>query len=457
MLTSSSLRRIAFFASASLLVPVSLIAQSGETLETGTATITVEQTGPEEGVVGAWSFIRPDHSRVELKERTSHVFENTPAGSYTIIATPPSGAAAVVDVWLNGTKTTTADLPQITFTVGDGDSVRVLITFTYTRFGKVSASSDPPGLSFVIDGPNEMRYTGITPAEFLRMPEGLYSIQFDPIEGCVTPKPTSGRMVKDGRIDFSVRIVCDNLAESSQQQDKERALLYVNILVNGVQIVFDDVPMAEWFATYVHAALRTGIMSGYRDMEGKLTGKFGPGDHVTLSQLAKVAHEVAAIDELKDRTLPENLRARDTWFSDYYASAERLDWLVYRNVRDDPERPATRSEVVCTLLQVLDVERVWPTGERFTDVRRKTPYADCIETAARDGLITGDVDASGIAIGSFGPERPINRAEFSKMLSIAMSLYGEKSQEIQGNYSDEEEEIRARATRKASSSSARAR
>ncbi|TSC57100.1 MAG: S-layer domain-containing protein [Candidatus Peregrinibacteria bacterium Greene0416_62] len=251
---------------------------------------------------------------------------------------------------------------------------------------------------------------------------------FDPIEDCITPKPKSDKLLDKGRVQFSMKVVCAKLDQLPQARTQENALEFITVSIGNEQVTFDDVKTREWFATSVSTAIRTGIMSGYKGTDGKLTGKFGPSDTVTLAQLAKVAHRLAGIDETKDRTLAENERARGTWFADVYASAERNHWLAYQSIRENPERSATRSEVVCTLLQALDIPRLWAKGKLFSDVTTFTPYADCIETAAADKLITGD-DA-----GTFRPESPINRAELSKILTTAMSIYGEKTAEIRGNY-----------------------
>jgi hypothetical protein len=264
--------------------------------------------------------------------------------------------------------------------------------------------------------------------EFGNVPIGQYTILFDPIEDCIAPKPKSDKLLHGGRIQFSMRVVCAKLDRLPQARTEVNALEFITVTVGDEQVTFDDVKTNDWFATSVHTAIRTGIMSGYKGLDGKLTGKFGPGDSVTLAQLAKVAHGLAGIDEKNNRTLPLNERARGTWFAEVFASAERLGWLAYRSIRENPERPATRAEVVCTLLQALGIPRIWPTGQRFSDVSALTPYADCIETAAESKLVSGD------ASGTFGPDRPINRAELSKIITTAMDIYKEKTAEIRGNY-----------------------
>lgn len=394
----------------------------------GYARMVVEQVGPEEGVTGVWSLLKPDYKRVDMGETTGYTFEKTPAGNYTIVATPPSGATTSIELWRGSSQERRVDLPQISFFAGDGDSLRIVITYVYTRVGKISVTSEPQGLSYTMKGPNNLTYTGTTPMEYTDAPIGQYTITYDKIEGCIAPKPKSDKLLHGSRIQFSIKVVCDRLDQLPQTRMEENALEFVTVSIGDERVTFDDVRTKEWFAASVHAAIRTGIMSGYKGPDGKLTGKFGPGDRVTLAQLAKVAHGLAGIDESKDRSTPQNERARDTWFSDVYASAERRGWLAFRAIREDPSRPATRAEVVCTLLQALDVPRLWPKGTKFTDVTSLTTYADCIETVAVDGLVSGDDD------GTFGPERPINRAELSKILVTAMDIYGEKTAEIRGNY-----------------------
>ncbi len=428
MIQSRSSMRTAIVMCAALAVPLFSFAQSAPA-STGNVTVTVEQSGPAEGAAGEWSMLKPDYKRVEMGKKISHAFENAAPGHYTVIATPPSGASAEMDVVIGDQEPQLTNLPQISFLAAEGDVIRVHITFTYTSVGKISVNSTPAGLTFVMRGPDERTYTGTTPAEYLDAPIGLYSLTYDPIRNCAEPKPQSDQLTKNGRITFSITISCDRMDLLPQTRVGEKSLQFVSVSIGEQRITFTDVPIDTWFATFVNTAVRTGIMSGYKGADGAYSGSFGPGDSVTLAQLAKVAHKISDTDETESRTLPENLRARNTWYADFYASAERHHWVAFRNPRENPEREATRSEVVCTLLQSLSVARIWPTGVRFTDVSATTPYADCIETAAKDGLVAGD----GVA-GTFGPDRPVNRAELSKMLVSAMEIYGEKTAEIRGSY-----------------------
>ena len=121
----------------------------------------------------------------------------------------------------------------------------------------------------------------------------------------------------------------------------------------------------------------------------------------------------------------ENARAKNQWFEQFFASAEQLHWEVWRDRRVDPARPATRAEVVATILRALKISTMWAEGKTFGDVHPTHPYANAIETAALDGLI----DAGG----NFRPNDPINRAELAKMAAQAAEIYIEDTSEVQGD------------------------
>ncbi|TSC57099.1 MAG: hypothetical protein Greene041662_1074 [Candidatus Peregrinibacteria bacterium Greene0416_62] len=93
------------------LIPAALFAQSGTTV-TGKATLMVEQTGPQEGVAGEWSLLKPDFKRVNMGQKMAHTFLDAAAGNYTIITTTPSGASTSMKLWLNDQLLKSVELPQ---------------------------------------------------------------------------------------------------------------------------------------------------------------------------------------------------------------------------------------------------------------------------------------------------------------------------------------------------------
>lgn len=398
--------------------------------ESGVGRIIIDQETPLEDIYSQWTLIKPGN--IEQMGRHQHQnIDNTPIGNYTLIVQPLDSATAYINVSVNDELSFTNEHPQATFTLESDDVIHVVISNVFLRIGTISVTSEPPGVEFTITGPNEFESTGATPASYLEMPEGLYTALFHEIEGCIPDQQRSDRLEKDGRITLSLTISCEGMENLVQTQDQQKSFIYVTTTINGQSISFTDVLIDEWFATHVNNTLKTGIMSGYRDAEGNITGEFGPQNNVTIAQLAKIAHETAGLDESRVHTRPTNLRAQSTWFEQYFASAEKRGWQVFEDKRINPGRNATRSEVVATLLQAMDIPRYWPKGEMFTDVRMTTPYSSSIETAATDEIVSGNTDEEGNPTGEFRPDDPINRAEMAKIISLAIELYGQDTSDIQ--------------------------
>jgi len=382
------------------------------------SSITVKQT-PADGfplILGNWVLLKPDGTRTTTNV-ASQSYEAPPIGNYLLNVLPPSGMEATVTLTLNG-ETIVIDKPQAAFQLNEGSVVDLSIHYTLTQFGKVSVDTSPPGFPYSLSGPDGAIYTGVTPGFYDPMPVGLYSVTLDSIPGCTTPGPQSGRLIKDGRVVLSTEIACDHLTD--QQQTDDQSYKFVKAIIEGKTVLFTDVPTGQWFTASVRRVLDAKVMSGYRDASGNPTGQFGPSDPVTLAELAKIAHKLASIDESKVTDPPENDKAKGTWFAPFIASAEQRDWLIFLNRSVDPLRPATRAEVVATFLQVLNVKREWPTGKLFDDVSRQIPYADCIETAANSGLVSGYADDKGSLTGLFGPSDPVTRAAMAKIIATAM-------------------------------------
>ena len=109
----------------------------------------------------------------------------------------------------------------------------------------------------------------------------------------------------------------------------------------------------------------------------------------------------------------------------YVACAERGEWAVFSAPAADLRRPATREEVVMTILQAFKRELDVDTASlAFTDVEKTGAYAPAIAKASVDGVVSGYTDANGNLTGTFGPKNNVTRAEFSKIVSIALQLYG---------------------------------
>ncbi|HVW66758.1 MAG TPA: S-layer homology domain-containing protein [Candidatus Peribacteraceae bacterium] len=423
--SSSSSSSIPSTSSSSSSIPST---SSSSSVTAGVGTITIDQkNGSGSDTIGKWTLIKPDAAQ-QTGTNATQTLNSIPTGSYTIIFNPPSGATATTRIYRNGELESLVERPQQSFALYAGDTIKIVEHYTFTEIGLVAVESDPPGLDFRMTGPNNIVLHGTTPESYQSMPAGQYQVQWTAIQGCNIPPAKGLRLSANNRISFSLTLSCpmaDTLrariaANQSSTQNNHVAIT----TPGGSSLVLRDVPTDAWYASYVANVSHFGIISGYTDAAGNPTGDFGPGDNVTLAQLAKIAHKAAGmtVDQFQ-KTGPQNPTAQNQWSAPYIASAESRGWRVFADATVDVNRPATRAEVVVTLLQAFDIPLRWQKGNMFSDVTVKTPYANAIETAAGDGVIQGYKDQNGQPTHQFGPFDSINRAEMAKVISTMLDTY----------------------------------
>jgi hypothetical protein len=405
------------------IVPLSALhAATGDTLSSSsnssvqTGMITVEQNVPT-GTPSGWTLLSTDQHAVNGSQASQQV--QVPYGNYTFFIDKPKGYSSEVRLMQGTTVLSTSEDPQLTFQFSGQDNLKISVTFHLMFIGKVSVQSTPLGIPFELRGPNGMLKTGVTQVNYDDMPIGLYSVRYMP-QGCAESPPKSDELVKDGRVDFMIQIKCDTLEKSVDNNEDD--VNFVSTSVSGQHVVFHDVSVKAWFATYVDGVARRGIISGYKNDDGTPRDQFGPENPVTLAELAKIALFLSGSVQKTSGRLPENPSA-PAWAAPYVAAAEQKDWFIYTDSSIDLNRPATRAEVLETLLQALDIPLKWPKGNMFTDVTRRTPYASAVETAAGDGLVAGQTNADGTSKGTFNPDASINRAELAKIITLSIAKY----------------------------------
>lgn len=186
---------------------------------------------------------------------------------------------------------------------------------------------------------------------------------------------------------------------------------------NGRTVVFRDIAVSDWFAPFISALLGKGIVSGYQDARGNPLGEFKPGSNVTFGELAKMALNSAGLT-VDMSTAPKNRSARGAWSSPYIATLENLGVSTFTesvNVND----PAPRGILVQTIMEVFGKKPDDAATSSFSDVESDNPYSAAIETAAADGIVSGDDGKT-----TFRPNAAINRAETAKIIEKAMERYG---------------------------------
>lgn len=89
---------------------------------------------------------------------------------------------------------------------------------------------------------------------------------------------------------------------------------------------FSDVPSDQWFYGYVSALAKNKILEGYRDGNGNLTGRFGPGDFVNRAEASKILLLAAGIPSKLTPATPFIDVNPSDWFYEYVTSA--YNWSI---------------------------------------------------------------------------------------------------------------------------------
>jgi hypothetical protein len=177
--------------------------------------------------------------------------------------------------------------------------------------------------------------------------------------------------------------------------------------VESRTVIFEDVPVTEWFSCAVHEMISREIFSGYRNERGKLTGRYGPADSISLGQLAKVA------TQLKGMNIPQG--KANEWARPFVETAKNMHLTAFSD-KIDPRMRASRGDVLQTILEALDIP-LEGNDLPYSDVPEGSMYAKAIATGTALGIVSGDDSGS-----TFRPNASINRAEVAKMIVGALGV-----------------------------------
>lgn len=178
--------------------------------------------------------------------------------------------------------------------------------------------------------------------------------------------------------------------------------------------VFRDVGADAWFNPYVSSLAEWGIVSGYRNAEGQLTGEFKPGNNVTIAEALKMAMIAAKIDLSACTAAPHNAEAANHWAKVYVVCAEQMNMRLFRANVPSLNSPAKRAQVIAIINDAFG-EDVLPLYSSFRDTAGN-PWESDIAYAALLGIVGGDTDSNGNPTGYFRPDDNIVRAETAKVI-----------------------------------------
>ena len=177
--------------------------------------------------------------------------------------------------------------------------------------------------------------------------------------------------------------------------------------------VFNDVRDGDWYSTYVASLMEWNIVSGYRDTDGNLTGEYLPQNSVTVAESLKMALEAADVDLSQCASIPEHPAAKEHWAKEYVSCAEQNGVRLFE-IHPTLDRPVKRAELL-TIMHDAFGDSVLPLYANYTDSAGH-PYEADIAFASLLGVVSGDTNEQGVAVGTFRPNDQINRAETAKIV-----------------------------------------
>ncbi|MBU0727366.1 S-layer homology domain-containing protein [Patescibacteria group bacterium] len=123
---------------------------------------------------------------------------------------------------------------------------------------------------------------------------------------------------------------------------------------------FSDVPVGSQYYDYIEASVQLGIVAGYTDESGNLTGMFGPDDTVNRATATKILINAfnIPIDTEIESIFPDV--TENSWYHDYVVNA--YDQSIIDGYEDGyfgPADPVTRAQIAKLIVNAQNpVERI---------------------------------------------------------------------------------------------------
>lgn len=203
--------------------------------------------------------------------------------------------------------------------------------------------------------------------------------------------------------DFVEQLVTDGVVDSADNFRPNDALNRAELVKMSVTAIdglagytapatptFSDVPADAWFYDYVEAAVQLGIVSGYTDASGNLTGKFGPSDTVNRAAATKILDNAFSVPTtLTPGSIFPDVKPAD-WFHDYVLTAYNQSVVDgYANGYFGPADPVTRAQVAKMM-----VKSQKPVERTTTPDNGGTTPPDNGGTTPPTTTSTGDLEVS---------------------------------------------------------------
>lgn len=205
--------------------------------------------------------------------------------------------------------------------------------------------------------------------------------------------------------------VLESALEALEEEEEE---LQEELYEEGIN-PFKDVGIKEWFGDYVKEMMDLGIISGYKDKLGNLTGEFKPANEVTVAEMLKIALEAAGVGTSSNTPS----KGENHWSAGYVAMAEELEMMIVQDDGLDLDRPATRAEVMVMIAEAFGLEAPTYEESTFSDFA----YAGDQYTGSVVEYMKDMEVIEGYGDGTFGYILEVNRAEVSKIVINVINIF----------------------------------
>lgn len=175
---------------------------------------------------------------------------------------------------------------------------------------------------------------------------------------------------------------------------------------------FDDVKVSAWYHKYVGNLYLRGIVGGFKG-----TNDFKPNDPITREQAAKMIAEAAGLNYM-NKTASFDDVASSSWSTGYIAALVELGAVSgYKGTRKfGPKDNIKRSHAAKIVAKAFGLSK----GElkpELSDLPRDKELSSAINLLASNGIVKGYKGTN-----EFRPDGEITRAEFSKIVDVAMTI-----------------------------------
>ena len=195
---------------------------------------------------------------------------------------------------------------------------------------------------------------------------------------------------------------------------------------NFNKAIFKDIK-DHWAKNYIEALYRKGIVKGRDD------GIFAPNERLTRAEFIKIALKAAGIEVSNAddiRKAPFRDSPLDAWFTPYLAKAKELELIKgYKDNSFMPSKLINRAEAIKILISAFKFDLAPKKDEvpaalakNFKDLAKGQWYYDTIDFSLRNKLVDGPKAANGVVLKTFGPDKPITRAEMAKLTMKTIEL-----------------------------------